>query len=209
MRRFAPVAAAFAFAALLATPVLARPSEIPTRSHEWSGRDRDSDDEMRDRRRQRSVERDDEDEARERRRRRSVQHARKRTTAKPAAHAAYRAESPIAGRAVTAQAGGGLGRSCLTPATRALLGRIESKFGHVQIISTCRPGAVIASTGRRSKHASGQAIDFTAPSGRKGEVVRWLVANHKSGGIMTYNGMSHIHVDIGYHFVSLNSGHGG
>jgi hypothetical protein len=36
--------------------------------------------------------------------------------------------------------------------------------------------------------------------------VSWLIANHKSGGTMTYRGMSHIHVDIGYHFVSLGSG---
>ncbi len=97
----------------------------------------------------------------------------------------------------------GASRSCLTSPARALLGRIESKFGRVQIVSTCRPGATIAGTGRPSRHASGNAIDFRAP-GRKGEVVRWLIANHKSGGVMTYNGMDHIHVDIGPHFVSLN-----
>jgi hypothetical protein len=55
--------------------------------------------------------------------------------------------------------------------------------------------------------ASGNAVDFNA-GGRKGAVVRWLIANHKSGGIMTYSGMSHIHVDVGYHFVALNSGRG-
>jgi hypothetical protein len=101
----------------------------------------------------------------------------------------------------------GTSRSCLTAAARALLDRIEAKFGKMQIISTCRPGARIAGTGRRSKHASGKAIDFNAGS-RKGEVVRWLIANHKSGGTMTYRGMSHIHVDVGYHFVSLNAGGG-
>ena len=77
----------------------------------------------------------------------------------------------------------------------------------MQIISTCRPGARIAGSGRISKHASGEAIDFNA-GGRKGEVVRWLIANHKSGGTMTYAGMSHIHVDVGQHFVALNSGGG-
>jgi uncharacterized protein YcbK (DUF882 family) len=210
MRRFAPVAAAFAFAALLATPALARPSEIPTRSKTWSDHDRD-DDEMRGRRHRRSVERDDdEDEARERRqRRRSVQQERRRTAAKRTTDRSEQRETPVAQRAVTRQSGGGAARSCLTPATRALLGRIEAQFGHVQIISTCRPGAVIAGSGRPSKHASGQAIDFNAPSGRKGEVVRWLIANHKSGGTMTYSGMSHIHVDIGSRFVALNSGRGG
>ena len=95
--------------------------------------------------------------------------------------------------------------ACLTPAARALLERIEGEFGPMQIVSTCRPGARIRGTGRPSKHATGNAIDFNAGA-RKGEVVRWLIANHKSGGVMTYAGMSHIHVDIGYPFVSLNSG---
>jgi hypothetical protein len=102
----------------------------------------------------------------------------------------------------------GASRNCLTPAARALLGRIEAQFGAMQIISTCRPGARIAGSGRISKHASGNAIDFSAGS-RKGAVVRWLIANHKSGGTMTYSDMSHIHVDIGPHFVSLSAYSGG
>jgi uncharacterized protein YcbK (DUF882 family) len=131
---------------------------------------------------------------------------------------AYRAEGgegsePLNRRSVTREHGralharGGTSRSCLKPAARALLERIEAHFGKMQIISTCRPGATIAGTGRRSKHASGKAIDFNA-GGRKAEVVRWLIANHRSGGTMTYRGMSHIHVDVGHHFVSLNSSSG-
>ena len=111
----------------------------------------------------------------------------------------------MAGRSFTQYASPGTSRSCLTPSARALLGRVESQFGAVQIISTCRPGARIAGTGRISRHASGNAVDFNA-GGRKAAIVRWLIANHKSGGTMTYAGMSHIHVDIGYHFVSLGSG---
>ena len=99
----------------------------------------------------------------------------------------------------------GSDRGCLTREARALLSRIESHFGRVHIVSTCRPGARIARTGKISKHASGQAIDFNAPSGKKQAIVKWLIANHRSGGTMTYAGMSHIHVDIGYHFVSLGS----
>ena len=99
------------------------------------------------------------------------------------------------------------GRGCLKPAARTLLDRIEAQFGSMQLISTCRRGALIAGSGRISKHATGEAIDFNAGR-RKGEVVRWLIANHKSGGIMTYAGMSHIHVDVGYRFVALNSGGG-
>lgn len=101
-------------------------------------------------------------------------------------------------------AAAGSSRGCLTQAARALLGRIEAQFGAMQIISTCRPGARIAGSGRISKHASGNAVDFNA-GGRKGAVVRWLIANHKSGGTMTYSGMSHIHVDIGPRFVSLGA----
>ena len=111
----------------------------------------------------------------------------------------------MAARSFTRYASPGTSRGCLTSSARALLGRIESQFGAVQIISTCRPGARIAGTGRISRHASGNAVDFNA-GGRKAAIVRWLIANHKSGGTMTYAGMSHIHVDIGYRFVSLGSG---
>jgi hypothetical protein len=99
----------------------------------------------------------------------------------------------------------GAPRSCLTPAAHALLNRIEAKFGLVQVISTCRPGASIAGTGWPSRHASGNAVDFKAGS-RKTEIVEWLLANHRDGGTMTYGNMDHIHVDIGRHFVSLASG---
>ena len=99
----------------------------------------------------------------------------------------------------------GTSRSCLTSDARSLLNRIESRFGSVQIVSTCRPGAKIAGSGRPSRHASGNAIDFNAPRGKKSQIVKWLASNHHSGGTMTYSGMDHIHVDIGYHFVSLAS----
>ncbi len=121
-------------------------------------------------------------------------------------HVARRARpTPMAQRSFTRYAAPGVSRGCLTPAARALLGRIESQFGAVQIISTCRPGARIAGTGRISRHASGNAVDFNAGP-RKGAIVQWLIANHRSGGTMTYAAMSHIHVDIGPRFVSLNSG---
>lgn len=113
----------------------------------------------------------------------------------------------VAARAVTAgrSGGGGASRSCLSAAARGLLGRIEAQFGPVQLVSTCRPGATIRNTGRPSRHASGNAIDFNA-GGRKSAVVAWLRANHHSGGTMTYARMSHIHVDIGPRFVKLNFG---
>ncbi len=104
--------------------------------------------------------------------------------------------------------GSGSSSSCLTPEARNLLGRIRAQFGNVQIVSTCRPGARIATSGRPSRHASGRAIDFRVP-GQKKQAVQWLINNHHSGGTMTYSDMDHIHVDVGSHFVALNrhSGH--
>ena len=118
-----------------------------------------------------------------------------------------RSRSSLKNRSFVKYASGGASRSCLQPQARALLNRIESQFGPVSIISTCRPGAVIATTGKPSKHRYGLAIDFDAGS-RKGAIVNWLMANHHSGGTMTYRNMSHIHVDIGPRFVSLNANSG-
>jgi uncharacterized protein YcbK (DUF882 family) len=96
---------------------------------------------------------------------------------------------------------------CLQPKARALLAEIEARFGRMGIISTCRPGAVVAGTGHPSRHRYGLAIDFNAPRGKKSEIVSWLVKNHRAGGTMTYGDSNHIHVDIGPHFVSLASGY--
>jgi uncharacterized protein YcbK (DUF882 family) len=146
----------------------------------------------------------DDDERVERRKRRH--HATKRTRTRQMAKRTPRQERTpdMAARSITGLSEApGTARGCLRPAARTLLERIEATFGRLHIISTCRPGARIAGSGRISKHASGEAIDFNAPSGRKAELVRWLIANHKSGGTMTYSGMSHIHVDVGQHFVAL------
>ena len=117
------------------------------------------------------------------------------------------AGAPHSAGAVVARKAGSGSRKGLTPAALALLDRIETQFGGVNVISGYRPGARIAGTGRISRHASGNAIDFEAGS-RKGAIIQWLIANHKSGGTMTYADMSHIHVDIGQHFVSLSGGSG-
>jgi len=95
--------------------------------------------------------------------------------------------------------------TCLTPAARGLIGRIEAKFGKMDIISTCRPGARVAGTGQLSRHSSGNAIDFIAGD-RKSAVLAWLIANHSDGGTMTYSNSPHIHVDIGPHWVQLAGG---
>ena len=92
--------------------------------------------------------------------------------------------------------------ACLTAPARAIFNRIQSVFGPMEVISTCRPGARVAGTGNLSRHSSGNAIDFIA-GGQKAAVVNWLIANHTGGGTMTYSNAPHIHVDIGPRWVIL------
>jgi len=100
-----------------------------------------------------------------------------------------------------ASAGMSTDRGCLTPAAKNLLAQIESHFGRVQLVSTCRRGATIAGSHHPSMHRYGMAFDFRTSN--KAAVVRWLAANNK-GGTMTYAHSDHIHADVGqYHFVSL------
>ena len=90
------------------------------------------------------------------------------------------------------------GSSCLPSSLKATLNQIERRFGPVHILSTFRPGAKIAGTGRTSFHASCRAVDFK-PTRNHAQVVAWLKANHP-GGVGTYSGsMSHIHIDNGAH----------
>ncbi len=86
---------------------------------------------------------------------------------------------------------------CLPASVKNKLAIIRKKFGPVRIISTHRPGARIAGSGKRSYHASCRAVDFHPPKGKYRQVVSWLKANHK-GGVGTYScGMHHIHLDNG------------
>jgi hypothetical protein len=87
--------------------------------------------------------------------------------------------------------------SCIPTVLRQTLEDLENRFGAVQVISTNRPGAKVAGTGRRSKHADCRAVDFNPPLGKYAEVVAWLTDNHR-GGLGTYScGMHHIHIDNG------------
>ena len=102
---------------------------------------------------------------------------------------------------------GGASRTCLTAETRAVLNRLEARFGTVKVISTCRPGAVIAGTNRPSYHRYGKAVDFNVPRGvSKQTVVQWLYANNR-GVVMTYRSMGHVHFDTGsYHKIAYGGG---
>jgi hypothetical protein len=113
----------------------------------------------------------------------------------------------VASRSVLSYLPLGTSLWCLNSAALRLLDRIEAEFGPVEIISTCRPGAIIAGSNRPSHHGTGNAIDFNAGE-RKAAILKWLIANHRQGGTMTYADMDHIHVDIGRHFVSLAASSG-
>ena len=89
------------------------------------------------------------------------------------------------------------GTGCLPGSIKSKLAQIRSKFGPVRVISTHRPGARIAGSGKRSLHASCRAADFHPPKGKYRQVVAWLKKTH-SGGVGTYScGMHHIHIDNG------------
>jgi uncharacterized protein YcbK (DUF882 family) len=99
------------------------------------------------------------------------------------------------------QASASVDRSCLTSETNSILSRAEAAFGtSFIIVSTCRPGAVIARTRHASQHRYGKAVDLLVPRGvSKQAVVRWFYAN-APGVTMVYRGMAHVHFDTGpYH----------
>lgn len=96
--------------------------------------------------------------------------------------------------------------SCLPSSLRARLAQVRSQFGPIRVISTHRPGARIAGSGRPSYHASCRAVDFVPPPGRYGAVAAWLQANH-GGGVGTYSS-GHIHIDDGA-YVRFHRGGGG
>ena len=72
---------------------------------------------------------------------------------------------------------------------------VESKFGKIRIISSCRPGATVIKTGRPSMHRYCRAVDFNPPRGKYRQVARYLKTTW-GGGVGTYSGrFNHIHID--------------
>lgn len=89
------------------------------------------------------------------------------------------------------------GRGCLPASLTQKLNEVRAKFGPITVVSSHRPGARIAGSGRRSYHASCRAVDFNPPKGKYNQVVAYLNSKHK-GGLGTYScGMHHIHIDNG------------
>lgn len=91
--------------------------------------------------------------------------------------------------------GNSVSRACLTAQTRAVLAQFEGQFGPVKVISTCRPGAVIAGSGRPSQHRYGKAVDFVPPPGQRAAIISWLRQN-ANGAVITYRS-GHVHFDTG------------
>jgi uncharacterized protein YcbK (DUF882 family) len=91
--------------------------------------------------------------------------------------------------------GASASRACLTPQTRQVLAGLEARFSAVRVISTCRPGAVIAGTGRPSQHRYGKAVDFMPAPGQRAAMLAWLRSN-AGGAVITYSS-GHIHFDTG------------
>jgi hypothetical protein len=90
--------------------------------------------------------------------------------------------------------------SCLPGSLKQALADVRGRFGSIQVVSTHRPGAVIAGSRKPSHHRNCQAVDFRPPSGKYGAVAAYL-KNTWSGGIGTY-ASGHIHIDTGpgYHW---------
>lgn len=84
-------------------------------------------------------------------------------------------------------------RSCLTANTRAVLDRLEARVGKVRIVSTCRPNAVIAGSGRPSFHRYGMAVDFHT----RHRVAAVAFLQTQPVLVMTYSNMGHIHFNTG------------
>lgn len=102
----------------------------------------------------------------------------------------------LAGQSINATAAS-TSTGCLPGGVKSALAQIQRKFGSIKVVSTHRPGARIAGSGRQSYHASCRAVDFVAPRGKHSAVVSWLKSNF-SGGVGTYScSMHHIHIDNG------------
>lgn len=72
---------------------------------------------------------------------------------------------------------------------------VETKFGKIRILSSCRPGAIVRKSGRPSMHRYCRAVDFNPPRGKYRQVARYLKTTW-GGGVGTYSGrFNHIHID--------------
>jgi uncharacterized protein YcbK (DUF882 family) len=84
---------------------------------------------------------------------------------------------------------------CLPASLKKELSIVRERFGKVTIVSTYRPGARIAGSGHRSKHADCRAVDFEVRN--KSAAFRWLDKVHRGGLGNYYGPCNHLHIDDG------------
>lgn len=76
---------------------------------------------------------------------------------------------------------------CVPQSLQSVLSEVEQKFGAVTVLSTSRPGAVVAGTGRPSLHRQCRAVDFRV-SGRRKPVIAVLRQDPRVLGLGIYRG---------------------
>lgn len=91
----------------------------------------------------------------------------------------------------------------------AFLADVQARCGSVRVISTFRPGARIAGTGRTSCHASGQAVDYTTGNPSCALAVAnsgpWRSLGHSND----YGRVAHFHVSVCAQEAGVRFAHGG
>lgn len=92
---------------------------------------------------------------------------------------------------------------CVPDTLKAVLSDVAAKFGPVQVISTHRPGAVVAGTRRASLHRACRAVDFRPARGTRRAVIAYLRADPRVQGLGIYRS-GHIHIDNGPYRVTWN-----
>jgi hypothetical protein len=85
---------------------------------------------------------------------------------------------------------------CLNSTLRGVIGQVASKFGPVNVNSTCRSVRHNAAVGgaHRSHHIGGNAVDFRVNGNAR--AVHSFLSNQRSVGGLKYYG-SHFHIDTG------------
>lgn len=91
---------------------------------------------------------------------------------------------------------------CVPGPLQQVLAEVQQKFGPVSILSTHRPDAVVAGTGRPSLHRQCRAVDFRI-SGSRRAVIAFLRQDPRVQGLGIYRS-GHIHIDNGPYRVTWN-----
>lgn len=89
---------------------------------------------------------------------------------------------------------------CLDGTLREVINQVAAIFGPVRVNSTCRSRRRNAKVGGapRSKHLTGDAVDFSVSHNNKPAALSFLQKNSSVGGLKLYSGSNgHFHIDTG------------